>query len=145
MVSHFSDKCVFKSSVLIYSVSMWPVGQLSRGLGRGTDAHQYICHSIVQSVYNTWGSCGSLSRQFTVGCLIFSRWCLQRGCGEYCRWGAVVPEHFPWLKRKPWIWGSPTCECPGKSPGYPSRETLVSQGEFQISPFGPREGYKGTM
>ena len=69
----------------------------------------------------------------------------QRGCGDYCRWGVVVPEHFPLLKRKLWRWGSPTCECPGKSPGYTSRETLVSQGEFQISLSGPREGYKGTM
>jgi len=72
--------------------------------------------------------------------MVFAEWGKQRGCGEYCRWGAVVPEYFPWLKRKLWIWGSPTCEYPGKSPGYPSRETLVSQGGSQISPSGPRKG-----
>ena len=149
MVSHSSDTCVFKYSFLIYSVSMWSVGHLSRGPRWGTDAHQYFCHSIVQSVYDTWVSCGSASRQLTVGCLIFSRWCLQ---SEGNREALVttaggelwVPEHSPRLKRKLWIWGSPTCECPGKSRGYPSRETLVSQGEFQISPSGPREGYNST-
>ena len=76
--------------------------------------------------------------------MVLAEWGKQRGCGEYCICRAVVAEHFPWLKRKLWIWGSPTCEYPGKSPGYPSRETLVSQGEFQISPSGPREGYKGS-
>ena len=62
--------------------------------------------------------------------MVLAEWGKQRGCGEYCRWGAVVPEHSPWLKRKPWIWGSPTCERPGKSPGYPSREILV-RGNFR--------------
>ena len=42
--------------------------------------------------------------------MVLAEWGKQRGCGEYCRWGAVVPEHFPWLKRKLWGWGSPTCE-----------------------------------
>ena len=149
MISHFSDKWVFESSFLIYSVSTWPVGQLSRDLRRWADAHQYFCHSIDQSVYYTWSSCDSVVGSWLWAAnflqMVFAEWGKQRGCGEYCRWGAVVPEHFPWLKRKLWIWGSPTCEYPGKSPGYPSRETLVSQGESQISPSGPRKGYKGTM
>ena len=150
MASHFSDKCVFESSFLIYAVSTWPVGQLSRIPRWGTDTHQYFCHSIDQSVYDTWGSCGSVSRQLTVGCLIFSRWCLQsegnREAVVTTAGGALwVPEHFPWLKRKLWIWGPPTCECPGKSQGYPTRERLVSQGEFLISPPGPRKGYNSTM
>ena len=89
----------------VYLVSMWPVGQLSRGPRRGTDAHQHFCHSIVQNVYDTWVSCGSASRHLTVGYLIFSRWCLQ---SEGNREAVVttaggelwVPEHFPWLKKK---------------------------------------------
>ena len=113
MVSHFSDKYVFESSFLISLVCMWPVGQLSRGPRQGTDAHQYFCHSMVQSVYDTWVSCGSASRQLTVGLLIFSRWCLQ---SEGNREAAVttaggelwVPEYFPWLKRKLRIWWYPT-------------------------------------
>ena len=136
MVSHFSDKCVFEFSILISSVSMWPVGQLSRSPRQGTDAHQYFCHSMVQSVYDTWVSCGSASRQLTVGYWIFSRWCLQsegnREAVVMTAGGELwVPEHFPWLKRKLWRSGYPTCECPGKSQGYSTRETLVSQGEFQ--------------
>ena len=135
------------SDLLGVYMTNWTIVQRPQA---GTDAHQYFCHSIVQSVYDTWVSCGSASRQLTVGCLIFSRWCLQSegnrealvttAGGELWVW-----EHFPWLKKKLWIWGSPTCECPGKSRGYPSRETLVSQGEFQISPSGPREGYSSTM
>ena len=116
----------------------------------GTDAHKYFCHSVFQSVYDTWASCGSASRQLTVGYWIFSRWCLQ---SEGNREAAVmtaggelwVPEHFPWLKRKLCHWGSPTYECPGKSQGYSIREKLVSQGEFQVSLSGPRVGYKSTM
>ena len=77
--------------------------------------------------------------------MVLAEWGKQRGCGDYCRWGAVVSEHFPWLKKKLWSWGSPTCECPGKSQGYPTRETLVSQGEFQISPSRPRKGFNSTM
>ena len=148
MVSHFSDKCVFESSFLIYSVSMWPLVQLSRIHSSG-QMHTSFCHSIIWSAYHTWISCGSASKQLTVGYLVFSRWCLQsegnRGCGEYCRWGAVGSRTFPLIKKETPTWGSPTCESPGKSQGYPSRETLLSQGEFQISPSGPREGYNSTM
>ena len=100
MVSHFSDKCVFKSSFLIYSVSIWPVRPFVLRPQAGTDAHLYFCQSIVHNVYDTWVSCGSASRQLTVGYLIFSRWCLQR---EGNREAVVmtaggelwVPEQFP--------------------------------------------------
>ena len=105
--------CSLESSFLISLVCMWPVGQLSRGPRQGTDAHQYFCHSMVQSVYDTWVSWGSASRQLTVGHLIFSRWCLQ---SEGNREAAVttaggelwVPEQFPWLKRKLRSWWYPT-------------------------------------
>ena len=63
--------------------------------------------------------------------MVVAEWGKQTGCGEYCRWGAVVPEHFPWLKRKPWIWGSPTCECPGKSPDTPQEKYLLVRGHFR--------------
>ena len=106
MVSHFSDKCVFKSSFLIDSVSMWPVGQLSK---IHSDGQMHTSISAIQlfRVFMIHG--------FPVGCLIFSRWYLQ---SEGNREAVVttaggelwVPEYFPWLKRKLWIWGSLTCE-----------------------------------
>ena len=121
------------SDLLGVYMTNWTIVQRPQA---GTDAHQYFCHSIVQSVYDTWVSCGSASRQLTVGCLIFSRWCLQSegnrealvttAGGELWVW-----EHFPWLKKKLWIWGSLTCKCSGKSPGYPSREHLSVRGNFR--------------
>ena len=100
------------SDLLSSYVTTWTIVQNPQWW---TDAHPYFWHSIIQSVYDTWVSYGWASRQLTVGCLIFSRWCLQ---SEGNREALVttaggelwVPEHFPWLKRKLWIWGSLTCE-----------------------------------
>ena len=65
----------------------------------GTDAHQYFCHSIVQSVYDTCVSCGSASRQLTMGCLISPDGaCRVRETEAVVNTaGGVlwVPEHFP--------------------------------------------------
>ena len=42
-----------------------------------------------------------------------------------------IPEYFPWLKRKLWHWGSPTCECPGESQGSPNEKHLSVRGNFR--------------
>ena len=111
MVSQLSDKCVFESSFLIYSVSMWPVGQLSRGLRRGTDAHQYFYHSDVRSVYDTWGSCGSVNRQLTVGCLISPDGACRVRETERLWWllqvGSCGSRTFPLIKKETMKLGIP--------------------------------------
>ena len=101
-------------------------GQMHTSISAIQLARVFIIHGVPvgQLVYSWLWAANFLH-------MVLAEWGKQRGCGEYCRWGVVVPEHFPWLKRKPWIWGSPTCECPGKSPGYPTRETLVSRGNFR--------------
>ena len=102
MVFHFP--VFYESNFLIYSVSMWPGRELSRDPKRGSDAHQYFCHSVVWSVDDTWVSGASASRQLTLSQLIFSRWCLQsegnRGCEEYCKWGVVGARTFPRVKKE---------------------------------------------
>ena len=84
---------------------MWPGKELSRDPKRGSDAHQYFCHSVVWSVDDTWVSGGSASRQLTLSQLIFSSWAFaewrkQRGCGEYCKWGVVGARTFPQVKKE---------------------------------------------
>ena len=128
MASHFSDKCVFKPSFLIYSVSMWPVCQLSR-IHSGGQMHTSISANQLFRVFMIHGG--------PVGCLIFSRWCLQveenREAVVTTAGGKLwVPEHFPWLKRKPWCWESPTCECHGKSQSTPQGKYLSVRGNFRL-------------
>ena len=149
MASHFSDKCVFKSGFLIYSVSMWLVGQLSRGPRQWTDAHQYFCHSIVQSVYDTWVSCGSASRQLTVGCLIFSRWCLQNeGISEAVVTTAGGELWFQNISpdyKGNYEFGDPQLWMSWKITRIPHKGNTCQSGGFQISLSEPREGFNSTM
>ena len=93
-----------------------------------TDAHQY---SVIQ-LFRV-----SMIHGGPVGCLIFSRWCLQveenREAVVTTAGGKLwVPEHFPWLKRKPWCWESPTCECHGKSQSTPQGKYLSVRGNFRL-------------
>ena len=62
----------------------------------GTDAHQYFCQSIVQSVYDIWVSCGSASRQLWA--TIFFQMALEgnREAAVMTAGGELwVPEQFP--------------------------------------------------
>ena len=131
MVSHSSDTCVFKYSFLIYSVSMWSVGHLSRGPRWGTDAHQYFCHSIVQSVYDTCVSCGSASRQLTMGCLISPDGACrvrETGSGEYCRWGSVGSRTFPLIKKETMNLGIPNLLMSWKITRVPLKQNACQSG-----------------
>ena len=99
------------SDLLGVYVTSWTTVQ---GPQAGTDAHVYFCHSIVQSVYDTWVSCGSASRQLTVGYLIFSPYGAfrvreQRGCADDCGWWAVGTRAFP-LKKGIYGFGDPQLE-----------------------------------
>ena len=63
--------------------------------------------------------------------MVLAEWGNQWGCGDYCRWGAVVPEHFPWLQRKLWIWGSPTLNVLENHKDTPQGKHLSVRGNFR--------------
>ena len=148
MVSHLSDKCVFESSFLIYSVSMWPVGQSSRGLSSG-QMHTSISSIHVQSVYDTWVSCGSASRQLTVGCLIFSRWCLQiqgnREAVVTTAGGELWFQNISPDYKGNYEFGDPQLWMSWKITRIPHKGNACQSGGFQISLSEPREGFNSTM
>ena len=109
MVSHFSDKCVFKSSFLTYLVSIWPVGHLSWGPRQGQ------MHTSI-SVIQLFRMC--MIHGFPVGQLVGSwlwatkfspdgAWGKQRGCGDDCRWRAVGTRTFPLIKKETLSLGIP--------------------------------------
>ena len=69
----------------------------------------------------------------------------ETGSGDNCRWGAVGSRTFPLIKGNYEFEGPQLVNVLENHKDNPSRETLVSQVEFQISPSGPREGYNSTM
>ena len=66
MESHSSDNvslCIQLSDLLCVYVTR---RRIVHRLQRVSDAHQYLCHSIVWNVYDAWVSCGSASQQRTL-------------------------------------------------------------------------------